>query len=90
MRIYQVGEIVRLADESLATVKQVIPGPYRLPEGQAIGGVAREMGGECSYVVENEDGEMLEVRDRDVRNPPKQTAQPQAKKSAKPEPKKKK
>ena len=89
MRIYQIGEIVRLADESLATVKQVIPGPYRLPEGQAIGGVSREMGGECSYVVENDQGEMLEVRDRDVRNPPKQTAE-SAKKAAKPEPKKKK
>ncbi len=72
MRMYEKGDKVRLADDSLATVVTVTRGPYTLPEGQALGGQpGAQTGGEARYTVRTAQGKVIEVRDRDVRNPPK-------------------
>lgn len=72
MRIYQENEQVRLGDGSIATVKEVIRGPYKLPEGQHLGGPPTEMGGEVRYIVETDEGERKEVQDREVYNIPRE------------------
>lgn len=83
MRIYEKGEKVRLQDESIATVVEVRRGPYELPEGQNLGAPpGTVMGGDASYTVRNAKGKLVEVQDRDVRNPPKPATTAKATKSA--------
>ena len=71
MRVYKVGEPVRLSDNSIAMVVKVIPGPYKLPEGQILGSNPSETGGEYQYDVKLGNGTIKRVQDREVYNVPR-------------------
>ena len=72
MRLYEKGEKVRFGDgDDVGTVLERYDEPYKLPEGQAIGGApGATYGGHAHYRVRAADGEIHELRDQDVRNLP--------------------
>lgn len=72
MRRYEKGDKVLFGDDEIGTVLERYDQAYKLPEGQAIGGApGATHGGHAHYRVKGPDGEIHELRDQDVRNPPK-------------------
>lgn len=73
MRLYEKGEKVLISEsDEIGTVLERYDEPYKLPEGQALGGIpGATHGGHAHYRVKTKDGEIHELRDQDVRNPSK-------------------